>query len=893
MDMDKNFNHSLLESQIYARWEEAGLFTPQPGQTGPTFVIVIPPPNVTGNLHMGHALDNTLQDILIRYHRMRGDDTLWVPGTDHAGIATQAVVERALALEGIRREELGREKFVERIWAWKKEYGGNIVRQLRRLGASCDWSRERFTLDEGLSQAVREVFVRLYEAGLIYRGDYIINWCPRCLTAVADIEVEHEDRQGNLYYIRYPGVDPGAAPLIVATTRPETMFGDTAVAIHPQDPRFQAHLGKLALIPLINRAIPVIADDYVDPAFGTGALKVTPGHDPNDFQIGRRHNLPVVRAIDERGRLTAEAGLYAGLDRDEARRRVVEDLEKVGLLDRVEPLKHAVGVCYRCRSVIEPLVSRQWFVRTAPLAQKALAAVREGRTRLIPAQWEKTYFDWLENIRDWCVSRQLWWGHRIPAWHCQSCGETVVSREDPTLCPKCQGPLERDPDVLDTWFSSGLWPFSVLGWPEATADLARYYPTTVLVTGFDILFFWVARMMMMGLWVMGEAPFQTVVLHPLVRDAQGQKMSKSKGNVIDPLSVIDVYGADAFRFTLAAQAGPSRDLKLSESRVAGYGKFINKLWNAARFTLTNLGPVTMADLERVDLAGGDRAGQPPQSLPDRWILSRLAQTAARCRAHLDDFAFDRLADELYHFVWDEFCDWYLELIKPIIFGEDATASQATRRVLLAALTQVLALAHPLIPFVTEEIWSKIPEAQGFLLTQAYPGAAGEPEADGVAVAQIGFLMDITRATRSIRADFGVPPGARVSVQVKALDPALLALLAEYAPLLLRLMGAESLKGVPAAAPKPQDAASAALAWGEVWVPLGGHIDLSLEISRLTKEAAQLNKELARARDKLSNEAYLQKAPQEVVEETREREGEMVKRLTAVEGALETLRGMTS
>ncbi|MDR2422482.1 MAG: valine--tRNA ligase, partial [Deltaproteobacteria bacterium] len=632
--------------------------------------------------------------------------------------------------------------------------------------------------------------------------------------------------------------------------------------------------------------IPIIADDYVDQAYGTGALKVTPGHDHNDFQIGQRHGLPVIKAIDEKGILTAAAGPYAGLGLDEARRRTAADLSERGLLAKVEPLSHAVGVCYRCQTTVEPLVSRQWFVKTTGLAQKAKEAVLDGRTRFYPASWEKTYFDWLDNIRDWCVSRQLWWGHRIPAWRCEACGQTTVSREDPDRCPKCQGgPLTQDPDVLDTWFSSALWPFSTLGWPEATADYARYYPTTVLVTGFDIIFFWVARMMMMGLWATGQAPFRAVVLHPLVRDAKGQKMSKSKGNAIDPLVVVDEHGADAFRLTLAAQTGQGRDLKLSASRVAGYGKFVNKLWNAARFVLTNLGE------ERLEEGpAGFKAPISDASLPDRWIKSRLGRVAAQARAHLEGFAFDRLADAIYHFVWDEFCDWYLELVKPILFGQDQKAIKATRESLLSALAEVLALAHPIIPFVTEEIWAKIPGASGFLMKRAYPGADGR-EPDLAAEAQIGFLTDVVKAVRSSRADFGVPPGAKVAPLARVEDPTLLALLREYAPILLRLMGADSLTAAPEGAVKPRDAAFTVLAWGEVWTPLGGHVDLTVEAGRLNKEADQLAKDLAKAKGKLANPQYVAKAPAEVVEETRERVAEMEARAKAVAKSLAALKDM--
>ncbi|MDR2387385.1 MAG: valine--tRNA ligase, partial [Deltaproteobacteria bacterium] len=609
--LDKNFNFAQAESRWYEAWEKNGLFVADADKAGQPFVIVMPPPNVTGSLHMGHALNMTLQDILTRYHRMLGDNTLWVPGMDHAGIATQNVVERALREEGLTKEDLGRDKFVERVWEWKKTYGGQIVRQLRRLGSSCDWSRERFTMDQGLSRAVREVFVSLYEEGLIYQGQYIINWCPRCHTAVSDIEVEHQERHDQLYYIRYEA--KGRPALVVATTRPETCFGDTAVAVNPNDRRYELYRGREVKVPLTERLVPVILDDYVERDFGTGALKVTPAHDPNDFMIAGRHQLPFILAIDESGKLTEAAGHYQGLDRDEVRKKMVEELEAKGLLEKIEPLTHAVGLCYRCHSVIEPLISKQWFVKTGPLAEAASQSVKDGRTKLIPATWEKTFFDWMDNIRDWCVSRQLWWGHQIPAWHCQNCQQTTVSREDPESCPKCQSTeMVRDPDVLDTWFSSGLWPFSTLGWPEKSPDLDRYYPTSVLVTGFDIIFFWVARMMMMGLKTMGQIPFQSVVLHPLVRDPLGKKMSKSKGNVVDPMLFLDNLGADAFRFALTAQAGQARDLTLDIKRVEGYSKFLNKIWNAARFTLSALGDQDLGALE-----AGDR--QSPEALPDRWI----------------------------------------------------------------------------------------------------------------------------------------------------------------------------------------------------------------------------------------------------------------------------------
>ncbi len=877
--LDKTFNHSETEARLYKWWEESGFFKADPNAPVDPFVIVIPPPNVTGNLHMGHALDNTLQDILIRYHRMIGDNTLWLPGTDHAGIATQNVVERALTSEGRSREEMGREKFIERVWKWKEEYGGNIVRQLRRLGASCDWSRERFTMDEGLSKAVREVFVSLYEQGLIYQDYYIINWCPRCRTALADLEVEHEDRQDSLYYVRYE-LEDGSGCLSVATTRPETIFGDTAVAVNPEDPRFTNYIGKKVRVPLTDRLVEVIADPYVELDFGTGALKVTPAHDPNDFQLGRKHNLGSIKCIDDDGLMTDEAGPYRGQDRFDCRKNMLTDLEEKGLLEKIEPLTHAVGTCYRCKTVIEPNLSKQWFVRTKPLAEKAARAVREGRTVFAPQVWEKTYFEWMDNIRDWCISRQLWWGHQIPAWYCDKCGETIVSREDPTRCP-CGGELRRDPDVLDTWFSSGLWPFSTLGWPEKTADLARYYPTTVLVTGFDIIFFWVARMMMLGIHFMEEVPFRTVIIHALVKDATGQKMSKSKGNVVDPLSVIDQYGADSFRFTLCALAGHNRDIRLSDDRISGYGKFLNKLWNAAKLVLSN------SEGAAVDLTAK------PSSLPDRWLRSQLAATAGLMREHLNDFYYDRLADTIYHFVWSEFCDWYLEMVKPIIYGDDETAKAATRVQMLNSLSIILRLLHPIMPFVTEELWSKLPGAKDLnesIMLAPYPRPETEL-VDHEAEAQVGFLMDVTRAVRSIRADFSVPQAQKLTPMVKVAAPGLRAALGDYGPLLLKLIGAEAIELAGDGQTKPREAALTAYSWGEVWTPLAGHVDLEGESARLTKELNKAEKDIKSAQRKLANQDYLAKAPEEIVAETRERLVDLEARAETLKKSLALLKEM--
>ncbi|MDR3203946.1 MAG: valine--tRNA ligase [Deltaproteobacteria bacterium] len=876
--LEKNFNFSEAEPRLYQMWEQGGYFAPEPKKTGPKFSIVIPPPNVTGNLHMGHALDVTLQDILTRYHRLKGDDTVWIPGCDHAGIATQAVVERALAAEGLEREKLGREKFVERVWQWKETYGSNIVRQLRRLGASCDWSRERFTLDEGLSKAVREVFVSLYEEGLIYRGERIINWCPHCRTAVSDIEVEHEDRADYLYYLKYPLQNKGEY-LTVATARPETIFGDTALAINPNDTRHQVYLGQMAQVPLTSRLVPIIADDYVSMEFGTGCLKVTPAHDPNDFLIGRHHNLPIILAIDQNGLMTNQCGSLAGVEVSKARELTLKLLEDNDFFIKSEPLNHAVGLCYRCRTAVEPLVSKQWFVSSAPLALEASKAVREGRVKLHPASWEKTYFEWLDNIRDWCVSRQLWWGHQIPAWYCQRCAQTVVSREDPTICTSCGGELQRDPDVLDTWFSSALWPFSTLGWPNKTADLERYYPTSVLVTGFDILFFWVARMIMMGLKMTAQEPFLDVVLHPLVRDETGQKMSKSKGNAINPLEVLDRHGADAFRFTLASQAGPTRDLRLNAKRVEGYSKFVNKLWNASRFAFRHLGLEPLL------------AKSPPSSFPDRWIFSRLSQVIEEINTEIAQYHFDRYCDIIYQFTWYEFCDWYLELIKPILYQESQNEQEATKACLALVLCDLLTIIHPVMPFVTSEIYARLFPSAAPLMLRSFPQSS-KYQRDQRALTEAAFLMDLTKAVRQARSDFGVPPAAKLSPIVSLSDPLLAELMIKQAPLLLNLMGAASLRVAEKGESKPKEAAVNILDWGQVWTPLTGHIDAEAERARLTKEALKLEKDIDSAQKKLSNQDYLTKAPEEIVEETREKLVALDKRLQAVKRSQELIGDLT-
>jgi valyl-tRNA synthetase len=862
--LDKVYHPQHIEEKWYRYWEESGFFRAAADGRQPPYCIVIPPPNITGSLHMGHALNNTLQDILIRFKRMQGYDALWMPGTDHAGIATQNVVERMLAKEGLDRHALGREAFVARVWKWKEESGGTIIHQLKRLGCSCDWSRERFTMDEGLSRAVREVFVRLYEEGLIYRGDYIINWCPRCLTALADLEVEHDPHEGYLYYIKYPLVGREGY-ITVATTRPETLLGDTAVAVHPEDKRYLARHGALVRLPVLGRHIPVITDPYVSMEFGTGALKITPAHDLNDFEVARRHGLPAIQVIDERGLMTDAAGKYRGMDRFGCREKIVKELKADGLLEKMERYHVPVGHCYRCRTVVEPLLSKQWFVAVKSLAEPAVAAVREGRIRLIPATWENSFFDWMGNIRDWCISRQIWWGHRIPAWTCADCGEMTVAREDPAVCARCGGTrLEQETDVLDTWFSSALWPFSTLGWPDDTPELRLFYPTSVLVTAFDILFFWVARMMMMGLHIMGEVPFREVYIHALVRDAEGQKMSKSKGNIVDPLDLMETYGTDAFRFSLAAFAAMGRDIRLSEERILGYRNFVNKVWNACRFTLMNL--------EGYDPAAG--RGEAPLSTVEAWILSRLQQVIREVTDSLDTYEFDRAAHVLYQFIWHEFCDWYLEFIKPDLAPTaDGQVRRRAQGVLVEVLSAILRLLHPFMPFITEEVWHKLPGAAGSIMVAPFP----EPDPaweNPAAEAEIGLVQEAIVAIRNLRAEMNIPPAAQVEILCFSQDPQGLEILEKHRRSLMQLARLQKLElnppaGAPAAAAKAV-LVTPAKAGVELAMPLADLLDFTEEERRLSREMEKLGKELAQVQKKLANEDFLTKAPAEVVARDRER-----------------------
>lgn len=879
--LPKAYEFKEVERNCYSYWQRRGFFHADADSPKPPFSIVIPPPNVTGQLHMGHALNNVLQDVLCRFKRLKGYEVLWMPGTDHAGIATQNVVERQLGREGLSRHQLGRDAFLARVWEWKEKYGGIIINQLQHLGASCDWQRERFTMDEGLSRAVRQVFVQLYREGLIYRGKRMINWCPRCMTALANIEVEGEELAGRLYQVRYPLAD-GEGGLVVATTRPETMLGDTAVAVHPEDPRYAAFIGKTVLLPLLNRPLPVIADTYVDREFGTGALKITPAHDFNDFEIGRRHRLDLLQVIAENGLMTEAAGPYAGLERFACRRQIVDDLEKGGFLVASEDYQHRVGHCYRCKSVVEPMQSLQWFVATRPLAEQAMAAVRRGETKIIPSKWEKDYFGWLENVEDWCVSRQIWWGHRIPAWYCRACAAVTVALDNPAQCPTCGGDaLEQDPDVLDTWFSSALWPFSTLGWPDATADLEKFYPTSVLVTGFDILFFWVARMMMMGLHFMRRVPFREVYVHALVRDVHGQKMSKSKGNVIDPLLIMDRYGTDALRFTLTALAVQGRDVKLSEERIEGYRHFVNKIWNASRLVLMNLeGAGTMAEVP-----------QQFDGLSHRWILSRLNRVIGAVEEALRDYHFNQYAQTLYHFVWHEYCDWYLEMIKPDLYGDDPVARESAQTLATTILGQVLLLLHPVMPFVTEELWQKLPRTTDSIMRAPFP-TVDRARLDPVAEARMELIMGVVGGIRNIRGEMNVPPALRVDVVCLADGDAEVDLLRRHHDVIVELARLGTLQvGRVGTLAKPRVAAGAVLQGVEVHVLLQDILDFAEEAGRLSKELGKLEKELNLVTKKLANEDFLAKAPPEVIAKEREKETRLGEKVTKFRRHLEIIDGL--
>lgn len=889
-EMPKAYEHKAVEERWYDYWVRQGLFNADVNPSRQPFCIVIPPPNVTGVLHMGHALDCTIQDLLTRWRRMQGREALWLPGTDHAGIATQNVVEQMLAAEGLTRHDVGREKFVERVWEVARRHHDYIVAQLARLGASVDWRRERFTLDEQCSRAVREAFVTLYEQGLIYRGERMINWCPRCQTGLSDLEVEHEEHKGHLWYIRYPGADGGPG-VVVATTRPETMLGDTAVAVNPDDQRYRELVGKTVMLPLMDREIPVIADEAVDVAFGTGAVKVTPAHDPNDLEIGERHSLPSVKVIGDDGKMTGEAGAYAGLDRFEARRRIVADLEALGLLERIEDYTHAVGHCQRCATVVEPLVSTQWFVKMAPLAEKGLAAVDEGLVRFVPPRWTKIYRDWLHGIRDWCISRQLWWGHRIPVWYCRDCGAEICAREDPAACIKCgSANIEQDPDVLDTWFSSALWPFSTLGWPENTPEMAYFYPTSVLVTGYDIIFFWVARMIMTAMHFTDKHPFDEVFVHGLVRDEKGQKMSKSRGNVVDPMELVDRYGADALRFALLQLVTHGQDIRYSEDRLRGARNFCNKLWNATRFVLMNLPEEVLPD--EIPAEG--------LSLADKWILSRHAAMLAEVEEELEAYNVAEAANRLYTYVWNEFCDWYVELAKPALYGGapggqpvqavDTPESLAAKIILQRLLGEILKCLHPFMPYITEELWQRLYPGRGSIVRQPWPqpGAAWR---DSAAEEKMAQVQAVIVGIRSLRADLTIPFSQKLPVTLVASDEATLALLESQRAGISFLGACSDLSIAGPEVERPDRALTTAAGEVEIYLGLAADLDIPAHVERLSKALRQLDQQMATTRGKLENPDFLERAPAQLVEQERGRLQEAEATADRLRRHLEVLRSL--
>ncbi len=870
--LDKTYEPKSVESRLYDFWQKNGYFHAEPDKSKKPYTIVMPPPNITGQLHMGHALDNTLQDILTRFRRMQGYCTLWLPGTDHASIATEAKIVAAMAEEGVTKDDLGRDGFLERAWEWKKVYGGRITEQLRKMGSSCDWSRERFTMDEGCSKAVKEVFVNLYNKGLIYRGERIINWCPHCKTSISDAEVEYTEQDGFFWHLRYPLTD-GSGFIELATTRPETLLGDTAVAVHPDDERYKALVGKTLTLPLVGREIPIVADSYVDPEFGTGVVKITPAHDPNDFEVGLRHNLEVITVLDDGAVINENGGKYQGLDRYEARKRIVEDLEKGGFLVRVEPHAHNVGECYRCHTTVEPRVSRQWFVKMEPLAKPAIEAVKTGETKFIPERFEKTYFHWMENIRDWCISRQLWWGHRIPVWYCDDCGETVVTKEDSVdTCPKCGGHhLTQDPDTLDTWFSSALWPFSTLGWPEKTDELEYFYPTSTLVTGYDIIFFWVARMIFSGVEHMGKAPFDTVFIHGIVRDAQGRKMSKSLGNGIDPLLEIDKYGADALRFTLATGNSPGNDMRYTPEKVEASRNFANKLWNAARFVLMNLDDNEPAPYIPEGLA-----------LEDKWILSIYNRVVKEVTDNLEKFELGIAVQKLYDFIWDVFCDWYIELAKARLTGEDEQAKKTARGVLCYVLSGTLKLLHPFMPFITEEIWQTLPHEGETIMLASFPEYS---ESLNFAAEETEFsrVMEAVRAVRSRRAEMNVPASKKAEVYIATAHTDTFKTCAVF---FSRLASASEVK--VAGEWDMAGAVSIVTSDAKIYIPMDQLIDFEAEKKRLEKEKAETEKLLAGVMAKLNNEAFVSRAPKNIVDNQREAAERLNKKLSLIDESMKAL-----
>ncbi len=861
MNIPKNYDPKEIENKWYQFWEENKYFHADPDQEGQPFTIVMPPPNVTGTLHLGHALDNTLQDILTRVKRMQGYNTLWLPGTDHAGIATQAKVEEQLRSEGLNKYDLGRERFIEKTWEWKEKYGNTITTQLRKLGTSCDWDRERFTMDEGCSKAVREVFVSLYNKGLIYQGNYIINWCPSCLTTISDIEVEHQEDAGKFYYFKYP-LENSDAYLEIATTRPETMLGDTAVAVNPKDERFASYIGKYIILPLTGRRIPIVADDYVDMEFGTGAVKITPAHDPNDFEIGKRHNLEEINVMNSDASINDLFPAYAGMSRFEAREKIVEDMKEAGFFIKTEDITHSVGHCYRCDTSVEPFLSKQWFVKMEPLAKPAIDVVKNGQLRFVPERFTGIYLNWLENIRDWCISRQLWWGHRIPVWYCDDCGQIICQSEEPKECPKCASAnLRQDPDVLDTWFSSGLWPFSTLGWPEDTKDLAKYYPTSVLVTGRDIIFFWVARMIFTSLEFMGQVPFRDVFIHGLVLDGQGRKMSKSLGNGVDPLEVIEKYGADSLRFMLITGNTPGNDIRFQFERLDSASNFANKIWNASRFVMMNLEGFEEIEIKDQDL-----------ELADRWIISRFNSVAKEVNENIDKYELGEAGRKIYEFIWNEYCDWYIEIAKISLYSKDQPERRkVSQNVLRNILKGAMELLHPIMPFITEEIWQHLPGAEGTIMKASYP-AGQEEKIDKEVEEKMGLFMDIVRNIRNIRSEMGVAPSKKALALFYMEDQAKEDFISQVSSYMKSLASLEEIE-IIRDKDKTGKSATGVVKGYEFFLPLEDLIDLDKESERLEKEIIRLEKEVERIDKKLSNAGFTSKAPAQVIEKEKEkREG---------------------
>ena len=872
-ELPKTYDPKQVETERYAMWEERGYFHTEADPDKKPFTIVMPPPNVTGQLHMGHAMDCTLQDILIRFKRMQGYSALWVPGVDHAGIATQIKVEEELRKEGLTRYDLGREKFLDRVWAWKKTYGDRIVEQQKSLGVSCDWERARFTMDEGCSKAVREVFVRLYEKGLIYKGSRIINWCPHCVTALSDAEVEYQDKPGKLWHLRYPVKDSDEY-VVVATTRPETMLGDSGVAVNPNDARYAHLVGKTCILPLVGREMPIVADDYVDMEFGTGCVKMTPAHDPNDFEVGLRHNLEVIRVLDDNGCVNALGGRYAGLDRYDARREILKDLEEQGYLVKVEEHQHNVGTCYRCHNDVEPIISAQWFVKMKPLAEEAIRVVKDGETKFVPDRFSKTYLNWMENVRDWCISRQLWWGHQIPAWTCADCGHITVAREDPTECECCHSKsVERDPDVLDTWFSSALWPFETLGWPDKTADLDYFYPTDVLVTGYDIIFFWVARMIFSGCEHTGKTPFHTVLIHGLVRDDKGRKMSKSLGNGIDPLEMVDRYGADALRMNMITGNSPGNDMRFYVERCEAMRNFATKIWNASRYVLMNL-DVTENRLPELSQL----------EIEDKWILSKLNETVAAVTENMERYELGVAVQKIYDFIWDSYCDWYIELTKARLYDGSDESKRVAQQVLVYVLDQFLKLLHPYMPFITEEIWQAIPHEGESIMVADWPAYRTELSFPAEEAA-METVMQAIRAVRNRRAEMNVPPSKKSTLYIVTEKPEIFE---RGTGFLMRLAYSDNVV-VSKAAPEGHEAmVEAVTGEAKLYMPMEQLVDLAQERARVEKELAKAQKDLVMIQNKLSNPKFVERAPENVVAGEREKEAKLTKLISQLSESLSRL-----